>query len=76
MPETGVGKNRIRARGAWLLSAICTVGVLAAPVPIYGQDAPLPAPKIGAGMRASFVHTDPSEEESTDQLCWIAPASM
>jgi hypothetical protein len=42
--------------------------VLAAASPAPAQDAPLPAPKVGAGLRASFVHTDPEDADSSDRF--------
>jgi hypothetical protein len=66
--ERSVDTSGVRTRSRWLLSAICTIGVLGAAMPAHGQDAPLPAPKIGGGMRASFVHTDPGEPDSSDRF--------
>jgi hypothetical protein len=34
--------------------------------PLRAQDAPLPPVSIGAGVRTSFVHTDPASGDATD----------
>ena len=50
------------------LSVMWSCAVLASAVPAAAQDPALPAPTIGAGMRASFVHTDPEAEDSSDRF--------
>jgi hypothetical protein len=49
----------------------CVIGsllVLGSAASVRAQDAPLPPPKIGAGLRASFVHTAPDESDSYDRF--------
>ena len=61
-----VGGMRIALGFAPFLSVIGSLVVLAAPA--QAQDAPLAPPKIGAGMRASFVHNDPEDADSSDRF--------
>jgi hypothetical protein len=50
------------------LSVIGSCALLASATSASAQDAPLPAPTIGAGMRASFAHTDPESEDASDRF--------
>ena len=50
------------------LSVIGSCALLASATSASAQDAPLPAPTIGAGMRASFAHTDPERATPSDRV--------
>ncbi|MEO7275524.1 MAG: hypothetical protein ABIX28_25700 [Vicinamibacterales bacterium] len=67
MIESRVSAERVIRRGL-LLPVIWSVLLLAPATSAWAQDPPLPAPKIGAGLRASFVHTDPGEGEAQDRF--------
>ncbi len=65
-------ESRLKAerltRGGLLLPVIWSLALLAPATPVWAQDAPLAAPKIGGGMRTSFVHTDPDEGDAEDRF--------
>jgi hypothetical protein len=48
--------------------ALLASALLLASAPLFAQDAPLPPVSIGAGVQASFAHTDPDGGKSTDTL--------
>ena len=59
-------------RGAVIASSV----VLAAASRTAAQDAPLQAPTVGAGLRASFVHTDPGERDSSSDRFLLDSARL
>jgi len=48
------------------LLALSGVLQLSAAFPAHAQDTPLPPISIGGGVRTSFVHSDPEDDEGTD----------
>lgn len=68
MLERCLAARRGRVFPISALLALSAALNLSAVLPALAQDAPLPPVTLGAGVRTSFSHTAPDEEESSDEF--------